>query len=228
MDRTQAAPFRQQLLTQQSELLAQLAAQRGGVIGRAEVAAEHFGQPEDPRAQVATERELEFALGERETAHLAAVEAAMTPEDYVRVADEEAALERAAEATREAEQAQAQAAAAAAQSQRQAQSYTPSYTNTGTSSGRSYTNVGSAGASSGSTGGSSSGGSGWSGPTSRARSLVIRPDSTVCTQTSSRVRANSVTSGVPSSLPRCFRPPVQAKLDAIELVEVSLPFWCSR
>ena len=56
MDKTQAAPFRQQLLTQQSELLAQLAAQRGGVIGRAEVAAEHFGQPEDPRAQVATER----------------------------------------------------------------------------------------------------------------------------------------------------------------------------
>ena len=78
MDKTQAAPFRQQLLTQQFELLAQLAAQRGGVIGRAEVAAEHFGQPEDPRAQVATERELEFALGERETAHLAAVEAALT------------------------------------------------------------------------------------------------------------------------------------------------------
>ena len=77
MDRTQAAPFRQQLLAQQSELLAQLAAQRGGVIGRAEVAAEHFGQPEDPRAQVATERELELALGERETAHLAAVEAAL-------------------------------------------------------------------------------------------------------------------------------------------------------
>ena len=29
MDKTQAAPFRQQLLAQQSELLAQLAAQRG-------------------------------------------------------------------------------------------------------------------------------------------------------------------------------------------------------
>ncbi len=77
MDKTQAAPFRQQLLTQQSELLAQLAAQRGGVIGRAEAAADHFGQPEDPRAQVATERELEFALDEHETAHLAAVEAAL-------------------------------------------------------------------------------------------------------------------------------------------------------
>ena len=67
MDKTQAAPFRQQLLTQKSELLAQLAAQRGGAIGRAEAAADHFGQPEDPRAQLATERELEFALDERET-----------------------------------------------------------------------------------------------------------------------------------------------------------------
>ncbi|MFN3440213.1 MAG: TraR/DksA family transcriptional regulator [Acidovorax sp.] len=77
MDKTQAAPFRQLLLTQQSALLAQLAAQRGGVIGRAEAAADHFGQPEDPRAQLATERELEFALDERETAHLAAVDTAL-------------------------------------------------------------------------------------------------------------------------------------------------------
>lgn len=50
----------------------------GGIIGRAEAAADHFGQPEDPRAQLATERELEFALDERETAHLAAVVAALT------------------------------------------------------------------------------------------------------------------------------------------------------
>ena len=77
MDKTQAAPFRQLLLAQQSALLAQLAAQRGGVIGRAEAAADHFGQPEDPSAQLATERELEFALDERETAHLAAVDAAL-------------------------------------------------------------------------------------------------------------------------------------------------------
>ena len=77
MDKTQAAPFRQQLLSQQSALLAQLAAQRGGVIGRAEAAAEHFGRPEDPRAQVASERALEFALDERETVHLAAIQAAL-------------------------------------------------------------------------------------------------------------------------------------------------------
>lgn len=77
MDKTQAAPFRQQLLVQQSELRDQLAALRGGTIGRAEAAADHFGQPEDPRAQVATERALEFALDERETTHLAAVESAL-------------------------------------------------------------------------------------------------------------------------------------------------------
>ena len=40
-------------------------------------------------------------------------------------------------------------------------------------------------------------------PTSRARSLVMSPCSIVCTQTSSRVRPNSATAGVPSSLPRC-------------------------
>ena len=77
MDKNQAAPVRQQLLSQQSALLAQLAAQRGGVIGRAEAAAEHFGRPEDPRAQVASERALEFALDERETAQLAAIDAAL-------------------------------------------------------------------------------------------------------------------------------------------------------
>lgn len=78
MNKTQAAPFRQQLLAEQQALLGQIAALRGGTIGRAEASANHFGQPEDTRAQVATERELEFALDEHETAHLAAVEAALS------------------------------------------------------------------------------------------------------------------------------------------------------
>ncbi|HEY9208779.1 TraR/DksA family transcriptional regulator [Acidovorax sp.] len=77
MEPSQAAPFHQQLLAERSALLTQLAEQRGGAIGRAEAAANHFGQPEDPRAQLATERALEFALDERETAHLAVVEAAL-------------------------------------------------------------------------------------------------------------------------------------------------------
>ncbi len=62
----------------------------------------------------------------------------------------------------------------------------------------------------------------------RARSLVISPASTASTQTCSRVSAKRVTSGVSSSLPRCLSPPVQAKIEAIGLVEVLLPFWCSR
>lgn len=77
MDTTQAAPFRQQLLAQQSALLTQLAEQRGGTIGRAEAAAAHFDRPEDSRAQVTDERTMEFALGERETAHLASLDAAL-------------------------------------------------------------------------------------------------------------------------------------------------------
>ncbi|WP_440108510.1 TraR/DksA family transcriptional regulator [Acidovorax sp. BL-A-41-H1] len=78
MDATQTAVFREQLLAQQRAVLAQLAAQRGGTIGRAEAAAEHFGRPEDSRAQVATDRELEFALDAHETEQLAAIDAALS------------------------------------------------------------------------------------------------------------------------------------------------------
>ena len=67
-----------QLETMRSALLAQIAEQRGGVASRAEVAAEHFGHPEDSHAQVTTERELEFALGEREMAELSDIDAALT------------------------------------------------------------------------------------------------------------------------------------------------------
>src|SRR5687768_7021584 len=62
----------------------------------------------------------------------------------------------------------------------------------------------------------------WSGPIRMARSLVIWPCSTVATQTRSSVSANAVTSGVSSVRPRCLRPPVQAKIEAIGLVDVAL------
>lgn len=77
MDMKQAAPYHQQLLAMRAALLEQMADQRGGVLSRVDAAAERFGRPEDPRAQMATERELEFALGERETAELAAIDAAL-------------------------------------------------------------------------------------------------------------------------------------------------------
>lgn len=73
----QATPYRQQLLEMRTSLLAQMSEQRGGTLGRAEAAAEHFERREDSSAQVATERELEFAIGERETNELAMIDAAL-------------------------------------------------------------------------------------------------------------------------------------------------------
>ena len=73
----QANPYRQQLLALRSALLEQMRVQRGGVLGRAQAAADHFERREDASAQVATERELEFAIGERETGELAMIDAAL-------------------------------------------------------------------------------------------------------------------------------------------------------
>ena len=73
----QANPYRQQLLVMRSSLLEQMNVQRGGVLGRAQAAADHFERREDSSAQVATERELEFAIGERETDELAMLDAAL-------------------------------------------------------------------------------------------------------------------------------------------------------
>ena len=73
----QANPYRQQLLVMRTSLLEQMSAQRGGVLGRAEAAADHFERREDSSAQVATERELEFAIGEREVDELASIDAAL-------------------------------------------------------------------------------------------------------------------------------------------------------
>ena len=77
MDKKLTSPFKAQLLAQRESLLLQLATLRGGNVGRAEASAEHFGHTEDSRAQVTTERELELALDERETAELQVIEAAL-------------------------------------------------------------------------------------------------------------------------------------------------------
>lgn len=77
MDKRLAESFKQQLLAQRTTLLNQLASLRGGPIGRVEASAEHFERAEDSRAQVASERELEFAIDARESAELDAVEAAL-------------------------------------------------------------------------------------------------------------------------------------------------------
>ena len=69
--------YRQQLLALRSALLAQITEQRGGSRSRAEVAADHFMNAEDSHAQVASARDLEFAISEHETAELAELEAAL-------------------------------------------------------------------------------------------------------------------------------------------------------
>jgi len=78
MNQLDTAPFKQQLLQQRASLLAQLASLRGGAIGRAEASAAHFGErEEDSRAQMETEREMEFTLDARESAELDAIDAAL-------------------------------------------------------------------------------------------------------------------------------------------------------
>ena len=77
MDKQLSASLKKDLLLQRVTLLAQIADLRGGTVGRAEASAEHFWQSEDTRAQASTARDLELALDARETAELAAVDAAL-------------------------------------------------------------------------------------------------------------------------------------------------------
>lgn len=69
--------FQTLLLQQRASLLGQLAALRGGPVGRVEASAEHFAARQDSTAQTATERDLELALDDRETTELNAVDAAL-------------------------------------------------------------------------------------------------------------------------------------------------------
>ena len=60
-----------------------------------------------------------------------------------------------------------------------------------------------------------------------AKSFVILPESTVSMHDCSSSLAKRDSSGLLSSLARCSSPRVQANIDAIGLVDVDLPFWCS-
>lgn len=70
-------PYRQQLLDMRANLLERIAQLRGGDVSRAESAAVQLQQPEESRAQAATEREFAFAMDEHETQELAAIDAAL-------------------------------------------------------------------------------------------------------------------------------------------------------
>lgn len=77
MNKTQLDTFRQQLQQQRKELLDQLAQLRGGAVDRSTASAEHFGHVEDSRAQVASEREMEFAMDEHESAAIRTIDLAL-------------------------------------------------------------------------------------------------------------------------------------------------------
>lgn len=77
MDSNHTPAYQHQLLSLRANLLAQIAARRGGTLSRADVAAELFWHAEDPRAQVLTDRGLEFALDERELRALTQIDATL-------------------------------------------------------------------------------------------------------------------------------------------------------
>jgi DnaK suppressor protein len=69
--------FKTQLIEARTQLLARMAHERGGVVSRAEMAADHFDNLFESRAQVRTERQTEFAMNEHETAELVDIDAAL-------------------------------------------------------------------------------------------------------------------------------------------------------
>ena len=71
------AVFKSRLLDERKQLLQRIADERGGLVSRADLAAEHFDNSIQSRAQIQTERETEFALNEQETAELVAIDAAL-------------------------------------------------------------------------------------------------------------------------------------------------------
>ena len=74
---TLQAQFKERLLGERQQLLQRIAAQRGGLVSRVEMAAEHDVRASDARAQATTEINEEFAMNEHETAELAAIDAAL-------------------------------------------------------------------------------------------------------------------------------------------------------
>jgi DnaK suppressor protein len=69
--------FKAQLIQARTQLLERIAHERGGVVSRAEMAANHFENSFESRAQIQTERQTEFAMNEHETAELGDIEAAL-------------------------------------------------------------------------------------------------------------------------------------------------------
>lgn len=74
---TTRSPHRERLLHERTQLLARIAQERGGLVSRADMAAEHDVRDFENRAQAISERDDEFAMNEHETAELGAIDAAL-------------------------------------------------------------------------------------------------------------------------------------------------------
>ena len=77
MDAITAQKYKHRLVVERDALLAQIDAQRGGPMSRAEAASEALDKSEDDNAQIQTGRDIAFAINEHETAELLDIEAAL-------------------------------------------------------------------------------------------------------------------------------------------------------
>jgi len=77
MDAVTALKYKHRLVAERDALLAQIDAQRGGPISRADAASEALDKSEDDNAQIQSGRDVAFAINEHETAELLDIEAAL-------------------------------------------------------------------------------------------------------------------------------------------------------
>ena len=77
MDAITAQKYKHRLVVERDALLAQIDAQRGGPISRADAASDALDKSEDDDAQIQTGRDIAFAINEHETAELLAIDASL-------------------------------------------------------------------------------------------------------------------------------------------------------
>ena len=77
MDAITAQKYKHRLVMERDALLAQIDAQQGGRISRADLASEALDKSEDDNAQIQSGRDLAFAIHEHETAYLVAIDASL-------------------------------------------------------------------------------------------------------------------------------------------------------
>ena len=70
MDAVTAQKYKHRLVAERDALLAQIDAQRGGPLSRADAASDALDKSEDDNAQIQSGRDVAFAINEHETAEL--------------------------------------------------------------------------------------------------------------------------------------------------------------